>query len=91
MKEVQKSIWKFELAVAPVQELTVPKNARILSVGVVNNKGYLWAEVLEKSIEYEKITLLTIPTGTPYEGNPIFLGTLFYNSGKIIQHIFKKS
>ena len=42
----------------------------------------------EKTIK-EKVKLLIISTGSDFQEEGKFIGTLLYNQGEIIQHVFK--
>ena len=83
------AIWKFELKPLISQEIEVPAGAEILTVNVINNIGYLWAKVNKDVIGNEIIKILIIPTGYGFEHQGEYLGTLFYNEGKLVQHVFR--
>ncbi|TAH21729.1 MAG: hypothetical protein EAZ08_03245 [Cytophagales bacterium] len=84
-----KTVWKFELKMETLQEISMPLQSKILSVGVIQNIGYLWAEVSEPMDETQKVKILTVPTGAEFQGNTEFIGTLMYKEGELVQHIFK--
>lgn len=89
IKKGMKTIWKFELKIESVQEISIPKEHKILSVGVVKNIAYMWVEVMGDISKTQKVKILTIPTGQEVVQNAEFIGTLFYKEGEIIQHVFK--
>lgn len=84
-----KTIWKFELRIEATQEISVPKEHKILSVGVVKDIAYMWVEVTGDISKTQKIKILTIPTGVEYSQKAEFIGTLLYKDGEIVQHVFK--
>jgi hypothetical protein len=88
-KTNMKKVWKYELKVDTTQEIEMPINSEILSVGVVKNIGYLWVRIEKDNIsKKKKIKLLTIPTGIDFQEDGEFIGTLLYNQGEIVQHVF---
>ncbi|WP_375558661.1 hypothetical protein ACE193_12985 [Bernardetia sp. OM2101] len=84
-----KTVWKFELKMEAMQEISLPKNYKILSIGVIKGIAYMWIEVTGDISKTHKIKILTIPTGVEYSQNAEFIGTLFYKDGEIVQHVFK--
>ena len=85
-----KTIWKIELNVEAYQEIEVPKGSKIINARTIENKGFVWIE-FEVSNENNKeiIKIITVPTGDTFERDGTFLGTLFYNDGKIVQHLYE--
>ncbi len=83
-----KTIWKFELKIERIQEIELPKNHEILSVGVVKNVGYLWVKVDKDEKVNESVKILTVPTGSSFSEAGRFLGTMIYNNGEVVQHVF---
>lgn len=87
------SIWKFSI---PVRELTdvvkfeMPKKLRILSVGNQNECLCIWAHVdtlSEKVVRHFSV----LGTGHPYipkTGDVLFLGTVQFDGGGLVLHIF---
>jgi hypothetical protein len=89
LKNGMKTVWKFELKMETLQEISMPIHSKILSVGVLKNIGYLWAEVTGEISKTHKVKILTVPTGAEFQVNAEFIGTLMYKEGDIVQHIFK--
>jgi hypothetical protein len=89
LSENMKTVWKFELKVELLQELSIPINSLILSVVVIKDIGYLWVEVFGDTTNTQKIKILTVPTGAEFQKKTEFIGTLMYRNGEIVQHIFK--
>jgi hypothetical protein len=85
-----KTIWKIEIKIEAYQEISVPKNYIILNAKTIDNKGYIWIE-FEVSNENNKdiMKLITVPTGNTFERDGTFIGTLFYNNGKTVQHLYE--
>jgi hypothetical protein len=88
-RPTMKTIWKFELKMEAEQQLLMPVQSKILSVGVIKNAGYLWAEVSGDIAYRQTVKILTVPTGAEFPQNAEFIGTLFYNDGEVVQHIFR--
>jgi hypothetical protein len=84
----EKAIWKYELKMESEQTLEVPNKHRICSVGTVKNHGFIWIEVHGDAKDTVEIGIRTVITGEKYPDNYNFLGTLFYNDGEIVQHVF---
>lgn len=84
-----KTIWKFELKMEAVQEISLPPNHKIVSVGIIKSIAYMWVEVWGDISKTQKVKILTIPTGVEYSQNAEFIGTLLYKDGEIVQHVFK--
>ncbi len=84
-----KTIWKFELKMEAQQTLIMPVESKILSVGVIKNVGYLWAAISGDIAHTQAIQVLTVPTGAEFPQTAEFIGTLFYNDGEVVQHVFR--
>ena len=87
-----KTIWKFELKITDIQEMSMPKGSAILSVQAQNNKPYLWA-LVEPEESIETIIIETFGTGNPIMdsiGDPRkFVGTYQLENGAFIGHVFE--
>lgn len=87
-----KTIWKFELQINDMQELTMPDGAEILSVANQNDKLCLWAMV-NPSNENRRRYIEIIGTGRHIvEGMGIdreFIGTVFI--GPFVWHVFERT
>lgn len=84
-----KAIWKFELTPGNVV-IPMPKGARIISTGNQNGKIVVWA-IVDPTAEKVDRLILCLPTGAPIvpkiEVMP-FLGTLQFDGGSFIIHVF---
>ena len=83
-----KSIWKFRGdREHDVIELSMPKDAKVLSVGLQHDRLTFWAEVFTGTeIEYEIRKFFVVGTGHPLPVNYGFVGTVF--QGPFVWHIF---
>lgn len=87
-----KRIFKYELPVMETQLLTLPKNARVLSVANQRDNLVLWAAVdpQAKDVESHLITIGTTGNTLPDVQNTDFLGTVLFNNGSFVTHVFHK-
>ena len=89
-----KTVWKFEIGLTTIQELEIPKEARILSLQRQghrkDDKICMWC-LVDTEAETEKRTFFLLgtgeelPTGVKYE----FVGTIQYFSGVPMVHLFE--
>ena len=89
----QNVIFKYELL--PNAQLYLPKDAKILSVGVQSGSIMLWALVDsdEMSLEFRNIIILGTGFHIPDEYKDAkFIGTVFMNKGlkQLVWHVFEK-
>lgn len=89
MKNVNKSIFKYEIKIEDYQIVMMPKNAVILCTGVQYEKMCLWALVDPKA-EMEKRRIIVKGTGhTVDEKNMKYIGTNQLMEGHLVWHIFE--
>jgi len=62
----------------------------LICITICKITGYIWIE-FEVSNENNKdiMKLITVPTGDTFERDGTFIGTLFYNKGKTVQHLYE--
>jgi len=84
-----KKIFKYELEATGLQEVEMPKGAKILSTKIQYGRIYIWALVDEDNTTQKK-TILLAGTGHPIssEHNLKFIGTV--QGGQFVWHIFEK-
>jgi hypothetical protein len=89
-----KTIWKFPLAAAYMQEVAMPKGARALSVKVQPGVGAcLWALVDDELPHNQRLPVWMVGTGqdagrAPVEGR--YVSTLQLAGGTLVFHFFVK-
>ena len=64
LNNMEKRIWKYQLEVVDVQNISMPKGAEILTIQVQYGEPCLWALVDPKE-EVEKRTIEIFGTGNP--------------------------
>jgi hypothetical protein len=85
-----KTIYKYHL-ISPMSNIKLPKGAKILSVINQLEKIIIYALVDPEELELEEFTFAILPTGTypaTYNDNYIFLGTVSFNGGSLVFHVF---
>lgn len=83
------TIWKYRLD-NPVNEVSMPRGARILSVDEQDAKVTVWAAV-DLTAEEETRTLYVVGTGNPMpEDAGEFLGTAVCMRGMLVFHVFER-
>jgi len=86
-----KTIWKFELEMVGMQNINLPKGAKILTVQTQNEKACLWALVEIDVAELEQRTIVTFGTGHPMpDVSLVYLGTYQVAGGALIFHVFEQ-
>lgn len=70
------TIWKYELKETDVQYIRMPINSVLLSVGVVDAKLCVWAEVNSQSKVFRDYRIEIYGTGSLFNNDSIFLGTV---------------
>ena len=84
-----KTIWKYEIPVTDVVELSMPKDAHILPkvAAVAPNRLNVWA-VVDPANELEIRQFLVVGTGNPLpEEASIWIGTVV--TGPFVWHLFE--
>ncbi len=89
---MNKTIWKFELMIAPRQTIDIPVGAEILTVQTQDEKIVLWALVEPKNAK-EKRFIDIFGTGHDFDimGNRKFLGTVQLKNGSLAFHVFENN
>lgn len=89
------TIWKFKLEFQQMQEIEMPKDAKILTVQIdqKNNAPTIWAMVEPKNqLESRFIELLTTGGDVPLDMgvDRIYIGTYQYQKGEFVGHVFER-
>ena len=85
------SIWKFKLSGEVSQKISIPKEAKILSVEIQHNEMVVYAMVNTTIKETEQRKFRIIGTGDTTDAsinNYVFLGTVLMADGEYVFHVF---
>lgn len=81
--------YNLDLNAGTVVSVSMPKDARVLSVGNQHEQLAVWAVASPGSL-IETRKFLVLCTGEPYEGTVAkFLGTVQFDNGVFIVHVFE--
>ncbi len=84
-----RTVWKFPIEITDVQEIEIPKGAKIIFVGA--QRGFypcIWAEV-DSDNKKEKIPIYVVGTGNPIPKKAVtHIGSFFQES--FVWHIYTK-
>lgn len=85
-----KSVWKFPLAVADVQQVAVPSGARLLAVQPQDAGVCLWALVDTSAPKVSRIIAI-VGTGheLPDHGDLKYISTFQLHGGVLVFHAFE--
>lgn len=89
----EKKIWKFTLPMADYPVVSMPKGARVLSVGVQRGDVQVWA-LVDPEAPMEDRRFKVAGTGHYLVGgveNMRFIGTVHMASGQLVWHIFEEA
>ncbi len=84
------TIWKYEVCLEDEFTISMPKDAKILSVNTQNETSYLWAIVnTDNELENRKFKLFG--TGQPDLNfdNLEFIGTIICYNDRLVFHLFE--
>jgi hypothetical protein len=82
-----RTIWKFPLKPA-VQEITMPRGARVLTVQTQFGEPQLWAEV-DTDAPTEQREFAVVGTGHPMPEDPgEYIGTFQIDDGSLVFHVY---
>lgn len=71
----------------PMGDILMPKGAKVLSTGIQDRHGYIWAEVdTEQTLETRTFKMFGTGWKMPETQN-VFIGTLF--DGDYVWHVFE--
>jgi len=86
------TIYKFPLRVTDIQELELPKGARLLTVQAQRGTPCLWAVVDDQEAEVEYWRILTFGTGNPMlaDAQYSYVSTYQLMDGDLIFHVFAR-
>jgi len=86
-----KTILKYEIEPKEIQTISLPRQAKILTVGCVKDSLYLWALIdLDNNTNEDRI-IRVLGTGWTLgvEEDRTYIGTAQMNGGKLIWHVFE--
>ena len=92
-----KTVYKYELAISNIQELSLPYGAKILTVQVQHSQSMtgdvvcLWAEVDTEQPGKQPHTIVIYGTGQPIdaEHEHQYIGTFQLERGAFIGHVYE--
>jgi len=85
-----KTIWKFELSITDIQTISMPRDARILSVQTQFGKPCIWAIVSDDEIKRDR-TFIIHGTGHPCScKKEDFIGTFLIENRALVFHLFER-
>ena len=86
---MNRTIWKFPLAVGDVSQIAMPEGAEILSVQTQQEQPCLWA-LVDPGATLEARSFRLAGTGHPiFEDNIRFIGTFQLSGGSFVGHLFE--
>lgn len=90
-----KTIYKYNLQVTDVQQIILPKGAKILCVQTQRNNLAMWAEVdTDEITETESVIIGMFGTGHPIpqqmEYNRHYISTFQIENGALVFHVYKR-
>lgn len=88
-----KTIYKYPIEITDEQALTLPVNARILTVQMQEGKSCLWAMIDTEEKRTEQVSISIYGTGHPIADseNLTYLGTVQTLGGQLVFHVFRKN
>jgi hypothetical protein len=93
---MRRCIYKYPLEITDKQELAIPENAKVLSVGSQGGQLFVWIEhvypAISGMVKCEHFTFFIKGTGHAFEDNallqPTFLGTVLMAEGSLVWHVY---
>ncbi len=85
-------IWKWPLEVTDLQQVQMPRGAKVLSVQMQYGRPKVWALVDEREPQ-EPRSFATFGTGNPLPPDGHygrFLGTYQFHGGNLVFHVFEQ-
>jgi hypothetical protein len=84
-----RAIYKFPLQIEDLQHVNMPRDARLLTVGVQDGGPVLWAEVLDEG-EYtgRRVAIVTTGRGLPADGTYVGTFTLEDGPRRFVGHVY---
>lgn len=84
------TIWKMQLALAPVQPVHVPEGARMLTAREQNEMPCIWFLCDPAKPTSEERTIRVYGTGHAVPDDPgRYLGTCHLHGGSLVLHVFE--
>ncbi len=80
-------IWKYTADQPGINHVTMPENARIISVQPVGNTVTLWAEV-NPAARWVNRRIQRVLTGESPSGGAWHLGTCVFDGGAFVVHVY---
>lgn len=84
------TIWKYELKVADLNNVELPKGANILCVQLQSGLPTLWVEVNILESEKQVHVIETFGTGHKFDSSPRrYIGTYQMQQGALVFHLYQ--
>ncbi len=85
-----KVVFKYRLALKPIQEVTMPKGARILHFGNQYEFLTIWAEVDSDAPFVQRYFQIVATGGHFPEPEYNYIGTATFNGGNHVWHLYEE-
>jgi len=82
-------IYKYGLVFSEIQEILLPKGAKILTVQCQNKMPYIWALINEKETTDEARVIAIRETGSEFDIVGEYIGTYQRLDGFYVFHVFE--
>ena len=87
---IERTIWKYELAVVDEQWIEMPHGAKPLTVAIQYDKPCMWCLVNPQNSE-EPVHIITHGTGHPVPLISQYIGSYQLANGAFVGHVFTAS
>ena len=84
-----RTVYKYPVILEDNWEMSMPRGAKILSVGVQNGEPFMWAAVETDNMSQRKY-FRTAGTGHEIKGILKFVGTFHLEDLGLVFHVFEK-
>lgn len=86
-----KTVYKYYLPIQDVVMITMPKDAKVLTVQVQNGQPCIWAAVNPAPTELETRAFRIAGTGHPIVDEIVddYVGTIQLHDGRLVFHVFE--
>lgn len=84
----ERVVWKYQLGVPPN---SIPACAKVLHVGLQNNRAYAWCELDPMADQSRQTPVIEIPTGYEFDNDEYdHIGTVVYDTMAIVIHFYRR-
>ena len=83
-------VWKYPLRAVELQEIRMPRGAKVLHVAAPRGEPHLWALVDSKA-PMEDEPFVVLATGSEFDATELeHVGTFLLNDGVLVFHVFRR-